>query len=181
LTTHGKFSGRDLSALNTLTNQREIPHVLEIAMGPNRMLLALLDNFYDKKSEELGKTKLKLPLKLAPIKAAILPLMKKEPLQKIAKEVFESLSEEFLVVMDESGSIGKRYLRQDEIGTPLCITIDYDTVEKDNAVTIRDRDSEKQIRVKISELREVVRKVIEGEDLFKLGKVVETRVLADKN
>lgn len=176
LTTHGKFSGKELSALNTLTNKKEIPHILEIAIGPNRLLLGVLDNFYDKKAEEAGKTKLKLPAKLSPVKAAIFPLMKKPELQKVAKEVFENLSNEFLVIMDESGSIGKRYLRQDEIGTPICITIDYDSIEKDKSVTIRDRDSEKQVRVKISELREVVRKVIEGEDLLKLGKLVEARV-----
>lgn len=176
LTTHGKFSGKDLSALNPRTNQREIPHVLEIAIGPNRLLLAVLDNFYDKKSEEQGKTKLNLPVGLAPIKAAIFPLMKKEPLQKVAKEVFEMLSNDYLVVLDESGSIGKRYLRQDELGTLICVTIDYDTLEKDNSVTLRDRDSEKQVRVKISELKDVIRKVISGENLLKFGKLVETRV-----
>jgi len=176
LTTHGKFSGKELMALNLTTNKKEIPHVLEIAMGPNRILLALLDNFYDKKSEEDGKTKLRIPKKLAPVKAAIFPLMKKPELQKVAKEIFESLSNDYLVVLDESGSIGKRYLRQDEIGTPICITIDYDSIEKDKSVTIRDRDSEKQIRVKISELKDVVRKIIDGEDVLKLGKLVEARV-----
>jgi glycyl-tRNA synthetase len=176
LTTHAKFSGKELTALNPLTNKREVPNVLEIAIGPNRLLLAVLDNFYDKKSEDEGKTKLRIPAKLSPIKAAILPLMKKEPLLGVSRRVFEDLSNEFLVVTDESGSIGKRYLRQDAIGTPICITIDYDTVEKDDSVTIRDRDSEKQVRVKIRELREVVRKIIDGEDLLKLGKLVETRV-----
>jgi len=174
LTTHGKFSGKELVALNPLTNKKEVPHILEIAMGPNRMLLAVLDNFYDKKAEEAGKTKLKIPAKLAPIKVAIFPLMKKEPLQKVADRIFEELSSDFLVVSDESGSIGKRYLRQDEVGTPICITVDYDSVDKDNSVTIRDRDSEKQVRVKISELRDVVRKVVnEGADILKFGKLVE--------
>ncbi|MBM3247294.1 glycine--tRNA ligase [Candidatus Pacearchaeota archaeon] len=176
LTTHGKFSGKELMAINPLTNKKEIPNVLEIAIGPNRVLLGVLDNFYDKRSEEEGKTKLRIPVKLSPIKAAILPLMKKEPLLGVSRKVFEDLSNEFLVVSDETGSIGKRYLRQDALGTPICITVDYDTIEKDDSVTIRERDSEKQIRVKISELHEVVRKVIEGEDLLKLGKLVETRV-----
>lgn len=177
LTTHGKFSGKDLVALNLTTNKKEVPHILEIAMGPNRMLLAVLDNFYDCKAEELGKTKLRIPVKLSPIKAAILPLMKKPELQKVSNKIFEELSGDFLVVSDESGSIGKRYLRQDEIGTPMCITIDYDSVEKDDSVTIRDRDSEKQVRVKISELREVVRKVInEGANVLNLGKLVEKMV-----
>jgi len=176
LTTHGKFSGKELMATNPVTNKKEIPNVLEIAMGPNRILLGLLDNFYDKKSEEQGKTKLRIPAKFSPIKAAIFPLMKKDNLTSVSRKIFEDLSSEFLVVTDESGSIGKRYLRQDAIGTPMCITIDYDTVEKDDSVTIRERDSEKQIRVKISELHEVVRKVINGEDILKFGKIVETRV-----
>jgi len=175
LTTHGKFSGKDLSALNPTTNKKETPHILEIAIGPNRLLLGVLDNFYDKKAEEDGKTKLRLPRKLAPVKAAIFPLMKKPELQKVAKEVFDSLSNDYLVVLDESGSIGKRYLRQDEIGTPLCITIDYSSIEKEGLVTIRDRDSEKQVSVKISELRDVVRKFVGGEDLLKLGKIVEKK------
>jgi glycyl-tRNA synthetase len=158
LTTHSKHSGKDLVAINPLTNQKETPHVLEIAIGPNRLLLAIIDNFYDKKSEELGKTKLRLPAKLAPISVAILPLMKKEPLQNIAKKIRSDLSKKFIVTMDESGSIGKRYLRQDEIGTPFCITIDYDTVEKDNCVTIRDRDTEEQVRVSTDEVEEWLRK-----------------------
>lgn len=166
LTTHAKFSGKELVALNQTNNQKEVPHVLEIAMGPNRMLLAVLDNFYDKKSEEEGKTKFRVPVKLAPIKTAVFPLMKKEPLQEVAKKVFDSLSEDNLVVLDESGSIGKRYLRQDEIGTPFCVTIDYDSVDKDNCVTIRERDSERQVRVKISELRNLIRDLVSGEKRF---------------
>lgn len=174
LTTHGKFSGKDLVALNLSNNKKEVPHILEIAMGPNRMLLAVLDNFYDCKSEELGKTKLKIPVKLSPVKVAIFPLMKKPELQKVSRQIFEELSQDFLVVSDESGSIGKRYLRQDEIGTPLCITVDYDSVEKDDSVTVRDRDSEKQVRVKISDLKEVVRKVLnDGADILSFGKLVE--------
>ncbi len=153
LTTHAKHSGKNLLALNPANNQKEVPHVLEIAIGPNRLLLAILDNFYEKKGDGEGKTKLKIPAKLAPIKAAIFPLIKKEPLQVVAKKIFEELSQTMLVVTDESGSIGKRYLRMDEVGTPFCITIDFDTVEKDNCVTIRDRDSEEQVRVKVEEVK----------------------------
>jgi glycyl-tRNA synthetase len=166
LTTHAKFSGKELVAPNQITGKKEVPHVLEIALGPNRMLLAVLDNFYDRKSEEEGKTKFRIPIKLSPIKVAVFPLMKKEPLQKLAKEIFDELSEDFLVVLDESGSIGKRYLRQDEIGTPFCITIDYDSVDKDKCVTIRERDSEKQIRVKVSDLRKLIRELILGDKKF---------------
>lgn len=153
LTTHTKHSGKKLDAINPKTNKRETPHVLEIAIGPNRLLLGALDTFYNKKDEGDGKTKLLLPNRLAPIKAAIFPLVKKEPLQKLAKDIFNDLANDFLVQYDESGAIGKRYLRQDTIGTPYCITIDFDSVEKDDSVTIRSRDTEEQVRVKVSEVK----------------------------
>lgn len=160
LSTHSKHSGKSLVALNPATNQKETPHILEIAIGPNRLLLATLDNAYSKKAEDEGKTKLHLPTNLAPIKAAIFPLVKKEPLQKIAKDLFNELANEWIVQLDESGSIGKRYLRQDEIGTPFCITVDYDTVEKDTAVTIRNRDTEEQVRVPVAEVKDWLKKNI---------------------
>lgn len=172
LTTHSKFSGKDLSAINPVTNNRETPHVLEIAIGPNRLLLALLDNFYDKKSEEDGKTKLRIPAHLSPIKFAIFPLTKDEKQRDIALEVFNDLSREFIVTIDDSGNIGKRYLRQDGIGTPFCITVDGDS-SVDDSVTIRGRDSEEQVRVEISKLREVAKKIIEGEELTSFGKIVK--------
>ena len=89
--------------------------------------------------------------RIAPIKAAILPLVKKEPLKKLAEEIYKDLREEWMVQYDETGSVGRRYRRQDEIGTPFCITVDFDSLE-DNAVTVRDRDTMKQDRVKIAEL-----------------------------
>ena len=153
LKTHAKFSGTKLDAINPKTNEREVPHILEIAIGPNRLLLAALDNHYSKKEEDEGKTKFVLPAKLAPVKVAVLPLMKKDPLMAIARDIFGDLSETYLVQLDISGSIGKRYLRQDSIGTPYCVTVDYETIEKDNSVTIRDRDTEEQVRVKIEDLK----------------------------
>jgi glycyl-tRNA synthetase len=156
LKTHSKFSGKNLIAVKE-NGEKEIPSIIEIAMGPNRILFAVLDQCYNKKEEEEGKTKLHLPKNLAPIKAAIFPLMKKEELQKIAKEIFDNLIIDAIVQLDESGSIGKRYLRQDSIGTPYCITIDYDSVN-DKSVTVRDRDTEKQERVKIKDLKEYLKK-----------------------
>ena len=156
LKTHSKHSGKELVARNPTNNEKETPHILEIAIGPNRLLLGVLDIFYNKNDETVGKTKLMIPKKLAPIKAAIFPLMKKEPLQNVANEIFNDLISDFVVQIDESGSIGKRYLRQDSIGTPFCITVDFETLEEgDNkdTVTIRLRDSEEQIRIKIAELR----------------------------
>ena len=157
LTTHGKHSGKNLDAINPKTNAREIPHVLEIAIGPNRLLLAALDIFYNKKEEDVGKSKLQLPPKLSPVKVAIFPLVKKEGLQKVAKDIFNELSEDYIVQYDEAGAIGKRYLRQDTIGTPFCITVDFDSIEKDSSVTIRSRDSEEQVRVPITAVKSWIR------------------------
>jgi glycyl-tRNA synthetase len=158
LKTHSKFSGKELVARNiNNNNEKETPHILEIAIGPNRLLLAVLDIFYEKSHEKDGKTKLKIPAKLAPNKVAIMPLIKKEHLESKAKEIFNELIKDYKVQMDVTGSIGKRYLRQDSIGTPFCITIDFDGLEEDNenfgTVTIRHRDSEKQERVKFEDIK----------------------------
>lgn len=158
---HEKFSGEKLEYLDPETNEKLVPHCIEPTFGVTRTLLVALLEAYDE--EEIPATKegeqpevrivMRFTPKLAPIKAAILPLMKKDPLGPKAREIFAMLKKEFVVEYDESGSIGKRYRRHDELGTPFCITIDFDTVEKDNAVTIRDRDSMKQTRVKIDELK----------------------------
>jgi glycyl-tRNA synthetase len=118
---------------------------------------------------------LKLPAKLAPVKAAVFPIMKSPEYEKISEDIVKDLRKEWNIAYDKSGSIGRRYARNDEIGTPMCITIDEET-PNDNSVTIRERDTTKQVRVKIAELKEIMRKVISGEDLLKLGKIVETRV-----
>ena len=119
---------------------------------------------------------MKLPFYLAPIKAAIFPIVKDEKMIRLVREIYSSLREYWNVVYDESGSIGRRYSRQDETGAPFCITIDDDSF-KDKSVTVRDRDTTKQIRVKIDDLRETIGKLINLEsDFVKAGKVVETRV-----
>ncbi|MFP4567346.1 MAG: glycine--tRNA ligase [Candidatus Woesearchaeota archaeon] len=164
LSVHSKHSGKELQALNPDTNKKETPHILEIATGPNRVLLALLDLAYNKQEIALGKTKLKIPKNMAPVKAAILPLIKKEPLQKIAHKIKNELLQEGIIVQyDESASIGKRYLRQDSIGTPYCITIDFEAIEdgkNKDTVTIRERDSEEQKRIKIEDVLDFIIKNI---------------------
>jgi glycyl-tRNA synthetase len=176
---HSKFSGEKFEIFDEKYKNKVVPKVIEPTFGMERVFLAILTKAYnfDEKRENVV---LKIPASLAPVKASVFPIIKKEEYEKIALEILRDLRKEWNIAYDVSGSIGRRYSRNDEIGTPMCITIDEDT-PKDKSVTIRDRDTTKQIRVKISELREVVRKVVEGENLLKLGKLVETRVLADKN
>jgi glycyl-tRNA synthetase len=140
------------------------PHVLEIAFGTDRPVFALLDIFYDKRKEEEGKSILRLPLEIAPVQVAVFPLFKKDSLPDEANLIVEQLKEEFIAKYDETQSIGKRYLRAGEEGIPFCVTVDYDTL-KDKTVTLRDRDSEQQVRVKIEELRKILH------DLFRKVKV----------
>ena len=175
LTQHAKFSKQELMA------QREdgtkfVPHVLEIAFGTDRPTYTLIDVFYDKKSEEEGKTMFKVPYHMAPIEVSIFPLMKKPELTKFAREVKEDLERYFVVDYDETGSIGKRYLRSSTVGTPYAVTIDYDSLQN-KEVTLRDRDSEIQVVVPISQLRDIISKLIIGELQFsKAGKKVEKKV-----
>lgn len=154
LTQHAKHSGQKQTVFVEEHKEHITPHVLEIAFGVDRPVYALLDIFYDEKDEEQGKTMLKLPYALAPIDVAVLPLHKK--LTQKAKEVHSQLQESGLITAyDESGSIGKRYLRQSTIGTPYCVTVDFETVESEelqDTVTVRDRDTQEQERVAISEL-----------------------------
>lgn len=152
LTTHSKFSGVDLSYFDEATKERFIPHIVETSAGVARTALAFLDNAYTEESID-GEMRvvLKLDGRIAPVKVAILPLSKKEELSNPAKELFKKLSKKWFVEYDDTQSIGKRYRRQDEIGTPYCITVDFDTLT-DNAVTVRDRDTMKQDRVAIAEL-----------------------------
>jgi len=170
---HSKFSNQELIAQRE-DGSKFTPHVLEIAFGTDRPTYALIDIFYDKKNEAEGKTMFKIPYSMSPIDVSVFPLMKKPELIELAKEIQENLEKEFIVDYDQSGSIGKRYLRSSIVGTPLAITVDFDSLEK-NMVTIRDRNTEEQVRVEIDSISEVVRKAINGESVLELGKKVETR------
>lgn len=156
LTQHSKFSGKDLSYLDPFTNEKYIPHVIEPSFGADRTLLITLIDAYDEDEVDGEKrTIMRFDPKIAPVKAAIFPLMKKDELTGIAKEIFDTLKKKFDIEYDDSGAIGKRYRRQDEIGTPFCVTVDYDTIA-DQTVTIRERDSMKQERVKIEDLEGII-------------------------
>ena len=160
LTQHQKTSGKDLTYFDPETNERYIPYVVEPSLGVERSVLAVLCDAYDEEVVDEAKNDVRVVMHLhptlAPYKAAILPLSKK--LSDKAREIYAELSKDWMIDFDETGSIGKRYRREDEIGTPFCITVDFDTVgdaEKagDNCVTIRERDSMEQVRVPISELK----------------------------
>lgn len=169
---HAKFSGEKLE-VKSEDGRTFTPHILEIAFGSDRPTYALMDLFYEKKTEKEGKTTFAIPYHMAPIDVAVLPLMKKSELTKLAQDVKEELERDFIVEYDESGSIGRRYLRSATAGTPFAVTIDYDSVEQED-VTVRDRDSEKQIRVKIKELRETLRALVNGDVEFEdAGKLIQ--------
>ena len=157
---HQEHSGQDMSYLDPMTNEKYIPYVIEPSLGADRVALAFLVEAYDEEILEGGDVRnvMHFHPALAPYKAAILPLSKK--LSEKALDVYSQLSKKFNIEYDEAGSIGKRYRRQDEIGTPYCITVDFDTLE-DNAVTIRDRDTMEQQRVKIEELEAFIAKSLE--------------------
>ena len=152
LTQHANHSGQPMEYFDPETNEKYIPYVIEPSLGADRVLLAFLCDAYDEETDEKGDTRVVLRLHpaLAPFKAAVLPLSKK--LTDKATEVFSDLSADFMVDFDDAGSIGKRYRRQDEIGTPICITYDFDSLE-DNCVTVRDRDTMEQKRIPVSELK----------------------------
>ena len=152
LTQHANHSGESMEYFDPETNEKYIPYVIEPSLGADRVLLAFLCDAYDEETDEKGDTRVVLRLHpaLAPFKAAVLPLSKK--LSEKANEIFADLSADFMVDYDDAGSIGKRYRRQDEIGTPICITYDFDSAE-DGCVTVRDRDTMEQKRIPISELK----------------------------
>jgi len=160
LSQHEKMSGQDLKYFDEAGGKKYLPYVIEPSLGVDRAMLAVLCDAYDESDgsdgRAAGEITLRLSPKVSPIKAAVFPLVKKEGLpeigQKIAKELRENGIQTFY---DESGSVGRRYRRQDEIGTPVCITIDFDTL-KDQTVTLRDRDNMEQVRVKISEITSAV-------------------------
>ena len=169
LTQHIKTSGKSLEYFDPETNEKYIPYVIEPSLGVERLFLSIVTEAYDEEelisTDKNGnekkeiRTVMRLHPALAPYKAAVLPLVKK--LTPKAEEVFEMLSKKFMVTFDETGTIGKRYRRQDEIGTPFCITYDFDTLENDGCVTVRDRDTMEQERIRIEELENYLNKKTE--------------------
>jgi glycyl-tRNA synthetase len=165
LTQHQKFSGKSLEYFNEATKEKFLPYVIETAVGCDRLFLAFMCDAYREEvtteTDETGKTTedvrivLGLHPAIAPIKACVLPLSKKEELTIPAMKIRDQLAEEFDVQYDETASIGKRYRRQDEIGTPFCVTVDFETAA-DGAVTVRHRDKMTQDRVKITELNSYI-------------------------
>lgn len=157
LSQHQKHSGVSLAYRDQTTGEEYVPHIVETSVGVDRTFLAVLTEFYDK--DELGgeeRTVMRFPYKLAPIKVAVFPLLKNKPeLVAKAREVYNALKTELRCEFDDHGNIGKRYRRQDEIGTPYCVTIDFDTLQ-DDTVTVRERDSGEQKRVPLTELLKTV-------------------------
>ncbi len=152
LNAHAAASGTKLDYFDQSTNERYVPYVIEPAAGATRTMAAFLLAAYDE--DEVGgesRTILRLHPRLAPYKVAVLPLSKKDTLTPLARQIFASLADRYMVDYDDTQSIGKRYRRQDEVGTPLCVTVDFDSLE-DDAVTIRDRDTTEQVRVPIASL-----------------------------
>ena len=160
LTNHMNMSKEDFTYLDPETNERYVPYCIEPSLGADRVALAFLCNSYDEEEIAEGDTRTVLHLHpaLAPYKVAVLPLSKK--LSEKAEEVYTQLSKKFMCEYDETGSIGKRYRREDEIGTPYCVTVDFDTLE-DNTVTVRDRDTMEQVRVNINDLEKWIEEKVE--------------------
>ena len=161
LNAHSKVSGKNLDYTDPITNEKYVPYVIEPSLGVERMVLALLCNAYEEEELEGGDSRVVMHFHpaIAPYKVAVLPLQKKALGEK-SEEIFRNLSKKFSATYDETASIGKRYRRQDEIGTPYCVTVDFDTLE-DNCVTIRERDSMQQERVAIADLEEYLAKRME--------------------
>ncbi|MGK0741269.1 glycine--tRNA ligase [Leucobacter sp. Z1108] len=167
LTTHSKHSGKDLSYFDQAKNERWVPYVIEPAAGLTRSLMAFLVDAY--REEEVPNAKggtdtrtlLALDARLAPIKAAVLPLSRNEALSPLAREIAAELRDDWNIDFDDAGAIGRRYRRQDEIGTPFCVTVDFDSLE-DHAVTVRDRDTMQQERVPRAELHAYLAERLRG-------------------
>ncbi|MBO4962475.1 MAG: glycine--tRNA ligase [Clostridia bacterium] len=159
LSRHQEYSGKNMQYVDPITNEKYVPYVIEYSIGADRLMLAVLSEAYEEETLENGETRVVMHFhpSIAAYKVAVLPLQKN--LGEKAKEIYKKLSSEFMCTYDEAGSIGKRYRRQDEIGTPMCVTIDFDTLEN-NTVTIRDRDTMEQIRLSVDELVDYVAKKI---------------------
>jgi glycyl-tRNA synthetase len=159
---HTAYSGETLEYFDQATGQRYVPYVIEPAVGPDRIMLAfLIDAYTEEEVRGEERTVLKLHPRIAPTKAAVFPLSKKKPVSTIARELYDDLKGDYRIFYDDSGSIGRRYRRQDEAGTPFCVTVDFDTIE-DKRVTIRDRDTLKQERVPLAAVRDRLKALISG-------------------
>ena len=165
---HQRVSGKKLQYFDPETNESYVPYVVETSIGVDRMVLQVLSAAYCEEQLENGEMRdvLRIPAALAPVKAAILPLIKKDGLPELAQKIVDELKYDFNVVYDEKDSIGKRYRRQDAIGTPLCITVDHDSLQ-DGCVTVRYRESMRQDRVPVSEVRALVEKEAGFRELYK--------------
>ena len=159
---HTAYSGETLEYFDQATGERYVPYVIEPAVGPDRIMLAfLIDAYTEEEVRGEERTVLKLHPRIAPTKAAVFPLSKKEPVSTVARELYDDLKGDYRIFYDDSGSIGRRYRRQDEAGTPFCVTVDFDTIE-DKQVTIRDRDTLKQERVPLAAVRDRLKALISG-------------------
>jgi len=163
LTQHAKHSGKDLSYYDGQDGERYVPYIIEPSAGVDRSILAfLVDSYHEEVVEGGNRVVLRLHPSLAPMKVAVLPLSRNERLAPLARDVYRRLCPSFMADYDDSQSIGRRYRRQDEIGTPFCVTVDFESLQ-DNQVTIRERDSLAQIRLPIEELDEALRAKLSGE------------------
>ncbi len=159
---HSEYSGERLEYFDQAKNESYIPYVIEPAAGVDRVLLALLvDAYHEEEVRGERRTVLRLHPRIAPTKAAVFPLTKKEPVSTVARRLYDDLKGDYRIFYDDSGSIGRRYRRQDEAGTPFCVTVDFDTLE-DKKVTIRDRDTMEQERIPIEAVRDRLAKLISG-------------------
>lgn len=163
LSAHQKFSGKKIQYFDPELNESYVPYVVETSIGLDRMFLTILSNSYTEETLEDGSERvvLKLPAVLAPYKVAILPLMKKDGLPEKAREIMDTLKQDFMCHYEEKDAIGKRYRRHDAIGTPVCITVDHQTLE-DQTVTVRDRDTMLQERVPIGKLSDIIRSKVKN-------------------
>ncbi|MDE6782615.1 MAG: glycine--tRNA ligase, partial [Paramuribaculum sp.] len=157
LSQHEKYSGKNIKYFDPELNESYVPYVIETSIGVDRMFLSVLCSSYEEQKLDGGDTRvvLHLPAALAPVKCAVMPLVKKDGLPDKAREIVNDLKFDFATRYDEKDSIGKRYRRQDSIGTPFCITVDHQTLE-DDTVTLRERDSMEQTRVPVSKLHELI-------------------------
>ena len=160
LTQHQNYSGKNMLYIDPVTNEKYVPHDVEYSIGADRLTLAVLCEFYDEETLEGGDTRVVYHFHpaIAPYKVAVLPLQKN--LSEKAREIYKNLAKHFMCTFDEAGSIGKRYRRQDQIGTPFCVTIDFDTLEN-NTITVRDRDTMEQIRINANDLVKYVENKIQ--------------------